>query len=81
MLSSSRGLLCDIFEEVTDFLSDLKFFICQICEPLTELSSLETALKGIACLEVLLIQNGCDRFVWPSISLDSLLTISPISHS
>ena len=74
LLSTRRGLLGDISEEVTDFLSDLKFFTCQICEPQTELPSLETALKGTACLEVLLIQNGCDRFSWPSVSLDSLFT-------
>ena len=74
VLSTRRGLLGDISKEVTDFLSDLKFFTCQICEPPTELPSLETALKGTACLEVLLIRNGCDRFAWPSVSLDSLLT-------
>ena len=74
VLSTRRGLLGDISEEVTDFLNDLKFFTCQICEPQTELPSLETALKGTACLEVLLIQNRCNRFTWPSVSLDSLFT-------
>ena len=59
---------------MSDFLSDVKFFSCQICDPLTELPSLQMALNGTASLEVLVIQNGCDRFTWPSVPLDGLFT-------
>ena len=72
VLSTHRSLLCDISEEISDFLSDLKFFTCQIIEPFEEIPSLETALEEMAGLEVLHLQNGCDRFVWSSVSLDSL---------
>ena len=32
----------------------------------------QDSIEGTACLEVSLIQNGCNRFTWPSVSLDSL---------
>ena len=74
VLATCRGLLEDSSEEVSGFLSELKFFSCQICDPQTDLPSLEIALMGTAGLEALIIQNSCDRFTWPYISLDSLLT-------
>jgi hypothetical protein len=72
VVSTCRGLLDDISEEVSDFLSEVKFFSCLICDPSTELPSLEMALKGPTNLEALIIHNGCDRFAWPRISLDSV---------
>ena len=66
--------MSEISEEISEFLSDLKFFTFQIIELLEEIPSLETALNGITGLEVLHIQNGCDTFVWLSVSLDSLFS-------
>ena len=73
VVSTRRGLLGDISEEVSDFLNEVTFFSCLIYDPLTELPSFEMALKGPTSLEALIILNGCDRFMWPSVSLDSIL--------
>ena len=73
VVSARRGLLDDISEEVSDFLNKVTFFSCLIYDPLTELPSLEMVLKGPTSLEALIILNGCDRFMWPSVSLDSVL--------
>ena len=50
----SRGLLGNI-SDVSDILSEV--FSCLICDPLTKLSSFETALKGPTNLEVLIVQS------------------------
>ena len=55
------------------FFNKVTFFSCLIYDPLTELPSLEMALKGPTSLEALIILNGCNRFMWPSVSLDSVL--------
>ena len=46
-----------------------------IYDLLTELPSLETALKVPTSLEASIIHNSCDRFMWPSMHLigDSVL--------
>lgn len=72
VVCTSRGLLDDLSEEGLDFFSDLKFFTCQLYEPLTEIPSLEVILKGTVSLEVLHIENCCDRFTCPSASLNGL---------
>ena len=73
VVSTRRGLLDDISEEVSDFLNKVIFFSCLIYDPLTELPSLEMALKGPTSQEALIILNGCDRFMSPGVSLDSVL--------
>ena len=73
VVSTRRDLLDDISEEVSDFLSEATFFSCLICDPSTELPSLEMALKGPTSLEALIILNSCDRFMWPNVSLNSVL--------
>ena len=50
----------------------MKFFTCQLYEPLTEIPSLEVILKGTVSLEVLHIENCCNRFTCPSASLNGL---------
>ena len=73
VVSTHRELLDDISEEVSNFLSEVTFFSYLIYDPLTELPALEMAPKGPTSLEALIILNGCDRFMWPRVSLDSVL--------
>ncbi len=74
VVSTHRGLLDDISEDMSDFLSEVKFFSCLICDPSTELSSLEMALKGPTSLEILMIHNSCDVFICQYTSIDSVFS-------
>lgn len=81
VLCTTKGLLDDISEEVADFFSNLQLFSCQICEPYFEeiplfsqsheVPSLKAILKRTVGLEVLHIQNDCDKFC-SSFPIDSL---------
>ena len=52
VLCTQRGLLDLVSEEVMNFLSELKYFTCQLYESLREIASLEMILKGAVDLEV-----------------------------
>ena len=57
-----------------NFLSELKYFACRLYEQPTEIASLATILEWMVSLEVLNIENCCDRFTWSYVSLNSLFT-------
>ena len=79
VVSACRGLLDNISEEMSDFLSEV--FSCLICDPLTEPPSLETGLSGPTNLEVLIIQSCISQepSLWDSRTFSFLVHYNPIT--